>query len=222
MFEFTCALCGSDDAGDTTHHGDIVYGGFGSAKFDETKLVWIGDAPDLSSSDRLCDDCVSHFVLEGRLEEFTNAMDDEVGITMSVAGYAAVFFMGADRFYAAICNARGSLPTATEEWDRARIAGMRCTLEFDPSEAHFVAGEEIVLGPKAYKLGRAHAAAAVLLNMASGTSPDFRDDARSFAIKLKAYEERAAKYNAEHSKEGQDLIDELLRDIGLDVDNGTE
>jgi hypothetical protein len=182
MFEFTCALCGSDDAGDTTHHVDIVYGGFGSAKFDETKLVWIGDAPDLSSSDRLCDDCISHFILEGRLEEFTNAMDSEVGKTMSVAGYTTVFLMGADRFYTAICSARGSFPIATEEWDHARITSMRGALEFDPSEKHFATEDNIALGSKAYDLGRAHAAAAVLLNMASGASPDFKDDARCFAV----------------------------------------
>ena len=129
MEDYECQLCGKTHDEDNTHEGVFVYGGYGSTRYDETKLIWLTDVPDsLEVKDRICDSCIDTLVEDRHLEAFSGVFDRDAGRTMSAEGYARVFMLGAEQMFQICANARGKRQEPAQEMsanDEAEIVRLR-------------------------------------------------------------------------------------------------
>lgn len=195
MFEYSCQTCGKNHDQDNTHHGDYVYGGYGSTKYDETKLVWVAPAPEaLEMGGHICDACIDFQVENGALEAFRSVFDAGEVDVMSAKGYTKVFQMAAARMYEAAVSARGSVPEPvaplTDEENEA-IARYRSRICGDPTRAQVIS-----TGPKgsqhaklAWDMGEAHVMAGLIMGKIGGDAPDFSAAAKEFGERLAEFDQ---------------------------------
>ena len=190
MFKYNCQVCKKEHDQDNTHLGDIVYGGYGSTKYDETKLVWVASVPKaLELGGHICDGCIDQQVENGALEAYSSAFLLEETTQMSAKGYAKLFEMGARDMYAICVSARGALPDPviplTKEATDA-IVKLRGSIRSDPSRdtnvVHVARNPEH--GLLSRELGKAHVLAGMILGLIGGKTPDFSPAAEDFGRRL--------------------------------------
>lgn len=194
MFEYDCQVCGNDHDQDNTHHGEYVHGGYGSTKYDETKLVWVAPAPKaLEMGGHICDACIDVQVESGALEAFASVFNPKDVDEMSAKGYAKVFAMAAARMYEAAVSARGSVPDPvaplTDEESEA-IAWYRSRICSDPTRSAVIStGSKGNQHAKlAWDMGEAHVMAGLIMGKIGGDAPDFSAAGKDFGERLAAFD----------------------------------
>jgi hypothetical protein len=204
MFEYDCQVCGCDHDQDNTHEGNYVHGGYGSTKYDETKLIWVGQVPStLEKGGHICDDCIDKQIESGTLEAFSSVFDPDETNQMSAKGYAKVFELGAHDMYASCVAARGSIPEPvgplTDE-DLEAIEQLRSRICKDPSRSNYISiSQNPQHGKLARDIGEAHVLAGLILGKIGGDAPDFSKAAEKFGHRL-----------AEFDNYSCNLFDELM------------
>ncbi|HDZ51556.1 hypothetical protein LCGC14_0111540 [marine sediment metagenome] len=197
MFEYSCQTCGKTHDQDNTHHGDYVHGGYGSTKYDETKLVWVAPAPDpLEMGGHICDACIDVQVENGALEAFSSVFSADEINEMSAKGYAKVFQMAADRLYASCVSARGSVPEPVaplNDEEIEAIADFRSRLCNDPTRSNVISlGKGQKHAKLAWDMGEAHVLAGMILGKIGGDNPDFEAAGVDFGDRLAAFDENTS------------------------------
>jgi len=194
MFEYSCQTCGKTHDQDNTHHGDYVHGGYGSTKYDETKLVWVAPAPDpLEMGGHICDACIDVQVENGALEAFSSVFSADEINEMSAKGYAKVFEMAAERMYVSCVNARGTAPEPaaplTSDESEA-LAAFRSRICSDPTRSSVIrVGSGNKHATLAWDMGEAHVLAGLVLGKIGGDAPDFTAAGKEFGERLAEFDQ---------------------------------
>jgi hypothetical protein len=213
MFEYDCQVCGKDHDQDNTHHGDFVYGGYGSTKYDETKLVWVAPAPEtLEMGGHICDACIDVQVESGALEAFASVFNADDVDEMSAKGYAKVFAMAADRMYISCVNARGSIPEPVAPMtsdENEALADFRSRLCSDPTRSSVIrVGSGNKHASLAWDMGEAHVLAGLILGKIGGEAPDFSAAAEEFGARLAEFDQSTCQ-----------LFDDMMASIETEVED---
>lgn len=217
MFEYDCQVCGKDHDQDNTHHGDFVYGGYGSTKYDETKLVWVAPAPEtLEMGGHICDACIDVQVESGALEAFSAVFDKDAVDVMSAKGYAKVFEMAAERMYEACVKARGSAPdpiAPLSDEESEAIAAFRARICGDPTRSNVISvGARGSQHAKlAWDMGEAHVMAGLIMGKIGGEAPDFSMAATDFGDRLSAFDQNTCS-----------LFEDMIASIGCEVEDDAD
>lgn len=217
MFEYSCQTCGKDHDQDNTHHGDYVYGGYGSTKYDETKLVWLASPPEiLEMGGHICDTCIDLQVESGALEAFSAVFDKDAVDVMSAKGYAKVFEMAAERMYEACVKARGSAPdpiAPLSDEESEAIAAFRARICGDPTRSNVISvGARGSQHAKlAWDMGEAHVMAGLIMGKIGGEAPDFSMAATDFGDRLSAFDQNTCS-----------LFEEMIASIGCEVEDDAD
>lgn len=202
MFEYSCQTCGKTHDQDNTHHGDYVHGGYGSTKYDETKLVWVAPAPDpLEMGGHICDACIDVQVENGALEAFSSVFSADEINEMSAKGYAKVFEMAADRMYVTCVRARGSVPDAVDPLTAEEVEAIpdfRSRLCSDPTRSNVISlGKGQKHAKLAWDMGEAHVLAGLIIGKIGGDQPDFGAAGVDFGESLAAFDKNTSELFAD-------------------------
>lgn len=201
--DHTCTVCGAD-AGDTDNNGVIVHGGYGSTRYDETRLIWLVRGEEVAKPGMLCDDCIDGFVAEGKLEAFAASIASLPEGTPSEAAYRELFAHGARRVYSAYWEEMGEAPYARRSLDdagRESIERLRRMMVGDGDIYNIAQLERAKEARRAMDVGEAHAMAAISLG---------------FGEEDPGFEEAAATWAAERMARANDFREtwELFRSLG--------
>lgn len=164
---YECGICGAE-AGDTTHEGLLVRGGYGSVRYDATTLIWVTRGDAVPKPCYLCDDCVDRYLADGQLEKAWSGLDETAGLDLTARGYAELFAYGARIAYNKFWVEYGDCHyprRAMDEELRASIVRLRETLVDDPVLSDGLSTPRIPGGQKAVEVGKAHAIAAIALGL---------------------------------------------------------
>ena len=193
---FICATC-SGEAGDTDNTGVMVHGGYGSARYDTSSLVWTVRGEGVYPQGHICDDCTDRAVSEGLLEEFHSALGGtDTGLNLSEATYRELFAYGARKAYDAFWEKREDRPYQ-EARDPAAlepaIEDMRFQLSDDRVLARVGSTKRTPLGWGAVDIGYAHAVAAIVFGC-GGADPGFEKAAESWGRARKTLDSEIDRY----------------------------
>lgn len=189
MGDYECKVCGTSHDADNTHEGAFVYGGYGSPKYDETRLIWLTKGLlTLNIGDHICDDCIDTLVADKHLEVFADSFEEDVGRTMSPEGYARVFILSAEQMYRICADARHEKPMPlrpVSSEDVRAITKLRACITNDPTEADQQPIIRKTHGSQAAReVGAAHVLAGLILGYFGGEMPDFSQPAWTFAAQM--------------------------------------
>lgn len=187
----TCATCGGA-ASDTNNTGVMVYGGYGSSRYDMSSLVWTARGADVYPRGYICDACIDRAVSDGKLEEFHSGPgDEETGRNLSEAAYRELFAYGARKAYGDFWEKREDSPYHAAHNPAAleqAIEDMRYRLSGDQVLASGAAIKRAPLGRGAVDIGYAHAVAAIAFGCGEA-DPGFEKAATVWARARKALDE---------------------------------
>jgi hypothetical protein len=179
---FICATCGGR-AGDTENTGVMVHGGYGSARYDTSSLVWTVRGESVYPRGHICDDCTTRAVSEGLLEEFHSAVGDaDTGLYLSKAAYRELFAFGARQAYDAFWAKREGRPYQEAREPaalEAAIDDMRYRLSGDQVLASGTLMKRSPIGWGAVDIGYAHAVAAIVFGCGEA-DPSFEKTAETW------------------------------------------
>lgn len=188
--DFICATCGGA-ASDTDNSGVIVRGGYGSARYDTSSLVWVVRGEDVYPQGCICDDCIDRAVSDSRLEEFHTSLGDKnTGLHLSEAAYAELFAHGARQAYDAFWAKREAGPyheARAPEALEAAVEDMRHRLSGDGVLTSSSALPRSPLGWGAVNIGYAHAVAAIAFGCGEA-DPGFAKASEKWSRARKALE----------------------------------